>query len=146
MCRGSNAHEQCVTRCPVSRLVHSPGRPASVITWKISTRDPGITILGSQLTGLARLSYYRKVDFCCVWLRCRDLCKASQPSSCNQALSSIARFYALPLTSPIFQSHRAHTQNFSPPPIPPPPPQHLHTHFSILNELLALSMFSPYKY
>ena len=50
---GSNVHEQCVTRCPVSRLVHSPGRPASVITWKISTRDPGITILGSQLTGLA---------------------------------------------------------------------------------------------
>ena len=30
---GSNAHEQCVTRCPVSRLVHSPGRPASAITW-----------------------------------------------------------------------------------------------------------------
>ena len=30
---GSNAHEQCVTRCPVSRLVHSPFRPASVITW-----------------------------------------------------------------------------------------------------------------
>ena len=29
--RGSNAHEQCVTRCPVPGLVHSPGRPASVI-------------------------------------------------------------------------------------------------------------------
>ena len=28
---------------------------ASVITWKISTRDPGITILESQLTVLARL-------------------------------------------------------------------------------------------
>ena len=28
MSRGSNAHEQCITRCPVSRLVHSPGRPA----------------------------------------------------------------------------------------------------------------------
>ena len=53
-------------RCPVSRLLHSPGRPASVITGKISTRDPGITILGFQLTGLARLSYNRKVDFCCV--------------------------------------------------------------------------------
>ena len=66
MSRGSNAHEQSVTRCPVFRLVHSPGRPASVITWKISTRDPGITILGSQLTGLARLSCNRKVDFCCV--------------------------------------------------------------------------------
>ena len=38
----------------------------SVITWKISTRDPGITLLGSQLTRLARLSDNRKVDFCCV--------------------------------------------------------------------------------
>ena len=27
----------CVTRCPVSRLVHSPGRPSSMITWKISS-------------------------------------------------------------------------------------------------------------
>ena len=66
MSRGSNAHEQSVTRCPVFRLVHSPGCPANVITWKISTRDPGITKLGSQLTGLARLSCIRKVDFCCV--------------------------------------------------------------------------------
>ena len=66
MSRGSNTHKQCVTRCPVSRLVHSPGRPATVITWKISTRDPGITILGSRLTGLTRLSYNRKVDFCFV--------------------------------------------------------------------------------
>ena len=32
------------------------GRPVSVITCKISTRDLGITILGCQLTGLARLS------------------------------------------------------------------------------------------
>ena len=46
-------HEQCVTRCPVSRSIHSPGRLASAITWKISTRDHGITVLGSQLTGLA---------------------------------------------------------------------------------------------
>ena len=66
MSRGSDAHEQCVTRSPVSRLVHSPGSPARVIAWKISTRDPGITILGSQLTELARLLYNHKVDFCCV--------------------------------------------------------------------------------
>ena len=66
MSQVSNAHEQCVTHCPVSRLVHLPGRLASVITWKIATRDPGITIPGSQLTRLARLSYNRKVDFCCV--------------------------------------------------------------------------------
>ena len=59
---GSNAHERCVTLCAVSRLVHSPGRPAGVIAWKISTRNSGITILGSQLTGLPRLTYKRKVD------------------------------------------------------------------------------------
>ena len=46
---------------------------------------------------------------------CRGLCKASQPGSCNQSLSSIARFHALPLTSPIFWSRWAHTQNFKPP-------------------------------
>ena len=92
---------------------------------------------GSQLTWLAWLSYNRRVDFCCVQLRCEDLCKASQSVSCNQALSSTARFYALPLTSPIFQSPRAHTQN------PSPHPQHLHTPFSILYKLWALSMFSP---
>ena len=63
---GHDALEQCVTRCSVSRWVRSPGRPTSVITWKISTRDPGITILGSQLTSQAQLSYNCKVDFCCV--------------------------------------------------------------------------------
>ena len=66
MTRGSNAHEEYVTRCPVSRLVHLPGRLSSVITWKISIRVPGITILESQLTGLAQLSYNREVDFCWV--------------------------------------------------------------------------------
>ena len=66
MSRGSNGHEQCVTRCPIYRLVDSLGRPAGIVTWKISTLDRGITILGSQLTALARLSYNRKVEFCCV--------------------------------------------------------------------------------
>ena len=66
MSQGSNAHEQCVIRCPVPRLVHSPGRPASVITWKIAPPpEPDITIQGFQLTGLVQLSYNRKVDFCC---------------------------------------------------------------------------------
>ena len=31
-----------------------------------STQDPGITIVVSQLTEMAGLSYDRKVDFCCV--------------------------------------------------------------------------------
>ena len=66
--------------------------------------DAGITILGSQLTGLARLSYNRKVDFCSVYLRCRVFCKVGQPGACNQALSSIAKFYAFPLTSPNFKA------------------------------------------
>ena len=96
MGRRSNAHEHCVTCCPVFRLVNSRSRPASVISWKISSRDPGITILGSQLTGPVWLTYNRKVDFCCVYLRCPDLRKESQPSSCNQALSFIDRFSAFP--------------------------------------------------
>ena len=100
----SNAHEQCVTCCPVFLLIDSPGRPARVITRKISTPDAGITILGSQLTGLGRLSYNRKVDFCSVYLRCRVFCKVGQPGACNQALSSIAKFYAFPLTSPNFKA------------------------------------------
>ena len=54
-----------VTRCPVSRLVHSPGRPASVITFKIVPREPDIAIQGFQLTELVQLSYNRKVDFYC---------------------------------------------------------------------------------
>ena len=36
---------------------------------EISSWDPGITILGSQLTRLARLSCNRKVDFCCLQLK-----------------------------------------------------------------------------
>ena len=59
---GSSAIEQCVNRC-----CFSLGSFAGVITWKISSRDPGITILASHLTGLARLSCNRKVDFCCVY-------------------------------------------------------------------------------
>ena len=111
---GSNAHEQCITLCPVSRLVHSPGCLASVIAWKVSPQDPGITILGSQLTRLARC-HNRKVYFCCVLLRCWDLCKASQPTSCNQSLSS--RFYALPLDLTDFlKPLNTYKQNFSPTP------------------------------
>ena len=32
MSRGSNGHEQCVTRYPGSHLVHLLGRPTGVIT------------------------------------------------------------------------------------------------------------------
>ena len=103
-----------------------PGCPASVITQKISTRDPGIAILGSKLTRLARLSYSRKVDFCCIELRCWDLCKASQPGSCNQALSSIARFY-------------------SPNP-PPPPPLDLRAFHQSFDNFLASSHFEQFMY
>ena len=47
----------------------------------------------------------------------------------------LARLYAFPLTSPIFQSPKAHTQNFS-----HPPPPNIFIPFSILNKRLALSM------
>ena len=112
---GSNAHEQCVTHCPVPLLVHLPGHPANMITWNISTWDPSITTLGSQLTKLAWFSYNRNFDFCCAYLTCRDLFIASQFGPCNQALSSIgiARLYALLLDLTNF------SQNFSPRPPPP---------------------------
>ena len=50
----------------------------------------------------------------------------------NQALSSISRFYALPLDLTDFsnppQRHKISAPSLS------PPPQHLHTSFSVLNE------------
>ena len=57
-----------ITRCTLAGLM---GRadPANAITWKIFSpvsRDPGTAILGSRLTGLARLSCNREVEFCCV--------------------------------------------------------------------------------
>ena len=108
---------------------YSPDRPKS-------TRDPSITILGSQLTGLARLSYNRKVDFCCVQLWCRDLCKAGQSSSCNQALKSIARFYALSLDLTDLPSE--HTQNFS------PPDQLLYWHPNLRSHSVLFSSYSTW--
>ena len=63
---GSNAHEQSSVLPAVLFLAEFIRRAAPQVrfnTWKISTRDPGITILGSQLTELARLSYNCKVDF-----------------------------------------------------------------------------------
>ena len=105
-------HEHSVTcRRPVSRLVHYLGHPASVITWKNFNRGPGFTVLGSQLTGPARLSWNCKGDCFWLWLRCRDLCKASpEPGH----VSFMVRFYAPFLMSSNFQSPpNRHTQNFS---------------------------------
>ena len=47
----------------------SRASPVNAITWKIFSpvsRDTGSAIPGSRLTGLARLSCNREVDFCCV--------------------------------------------------------------------------------
>ena len=67
MRRESSAHEERVTRDAVSHFVEdSPGGPASVIKWKISTRDPGITVVRSELTGMAGLLYNDEVDLCFV--------------------------------------------------------------------------------
>ena len=57
-----------ITCCTLAGLM---GRadPANAIKWKNFSpvrRDPGTAILGSRLTGLARLSCNREVDFCCV--------------------------------------------------------------------------------
>ena len=60
--------------------------------------------------GLTRLLYNGKNDCCCIYLRCWDLCKARQPGSCNRALSSIARFNAIPLDLTDFQTLRTYTQ------------------------------------
>ena len=111
MIRGSNAHEQCVTRCPVFRLIDSPGRPASVITWKISTQDPGITTLGSQLTGLARCHVIAELIFVAFNLGAGFSAKRGSPAHVIRPLSSpYPNFTPSPLISPIFQSSRAHTQ------------------------------------
>ena len=111
----SSAHEERVTRDAVCRFVEdSPGGPASVIKWKISSQDPGITVVGSELTGLAGLLYNDEVDLCFVELGCVDVCKASQPGSGNQAVGFIVKFYTLVLTSRSFQSPRSDTQNFRP--------------------------------
>ena len=83
---------------------------------------------------LARLSYNRKVDFCCVQSRCRDLFKASQRGSCDQGLSSISRFYVLPLNLTDFSKPPEQTQNFSPP--------RNHIHFSILIEVSLIRVLS----
>ena len=117
MSRESSAHEERVTCNAVSRFVEdSPCGPASAITWKISSQDPGITVVGSELTGLAGLLYNDKVDLSFVELGCVDLCKASQPGSGNQAeaVVFIANFYALVLTLRNFQSPPSDTQNFRP--------------------------------
>ena len=63
-----------ITLCTLAGIM---GRadPANAITWKNfspASRDPGTAILGSRLTGLARLSCNREVDFCCVSQTCRD--------------------------------------------------------------------------
>ena len=111
----SSAQEERVTCDGVCGFVeHSPGGPASVIKWKISSQDPGIRVVASELMGLAGLLYNDEVDLCFVELGCVDVYKASQRGSGNQTVGCIAKFYALVLTSRSFQSPRSDTQNFRP--------------------------------
>ena len=111
----SSAQEERVTCDGVCGFVeHSPGGPASVIKWKISSQDPGITVVGSELTGLGGLLYNDEVDSCFVELGCVDVCKASEPCSGNHAVGFIVNFYALVLTLCSFQSLQSDTQNFRP--------------------------------
>ena len=89
---------------------------ASVFTCNIFRRDSGITILGSQLTGLTRLSCNRKVDLCCVYLKVPRSLQSEPAGSCNQALSFIARFLALPLDLTDFSKPPEPTHPKSQPP------------------------------
>ena len=76
----SSAQEERVIRDGVCGFVeHSAGGLANVIKWKILIQDPGITVVGSELTGLAGLFYNDEVDLCFVELGCVDVCKASEP-------------------------------------------------------------------
>ena len=77
------------------------------------SRHHNTRIPANRSDWLARLSYNRKVDFCCIQSRCRDLFKASQPGWCDQGLSSIFRFYVLSLDR-FFKVPRANTK-FQPP-------------------------------
>ena len=81
------------------------------------------------------MSCNRKADFCRVDVRCRNLCQASKPSSCNQGLDFIARIYAIPFDLTGFSKQNPLTQNFS-------IHKHLHTPFSILNPLSLIHVLS----
>ena len=100
--------------CPVSCLV-TPGRPASVITWKISTRDLGITLSGSQLTRLARSSYNRKVDFCCVELRCGISSRRASLAHIIRPYQFCSQFLRLPLDLTDFSKPPRTLKKFYPP-------------------------------
>ena len=76
---------------------YSPDHPKS-------TRDPGITILGSQLTGLARLSYNRKVDFVAFNYGAEIFAKRASPAHVIRPLVLRPDFTPSPLTLTIFQS------------------------------------------
>ena len=115
------------------------GLPSKPDYLEISDLDPSITILGSQLAGLAWLSYNCKSWFLLRLTEVpRSLREVSKPGSCNQDTSSIARFYPLSLDLADFSKPPEHvTHNFS-----PRPPQHLHTPFSILNKLSFIHVLS----
>ena len=58
-----------VKKCSTLAGLMGRANPANAITWKNFSpvsRDPGTAIPGSRLTGLARLSCNREVEFCCV--------------------------------------------------------------------------------
>ena len=74
-----------------------PGKRDYLENFHLGSRHHNTGIPANRSGWLAQLSYNGKVDFCCVKLRCWYLYKASQPGSCNQAPSSIARLNALPL-------------------------------------------------
>ena len=114
MSRGSKAHERCVTRGSIFAFI----RPASVITWKL---PPGIrhhnTGIPANRAGSVVIKSSSWFSLRLTMAKVPVSLKASKPCSCYKTLSSIARFYALPVTSPIFKAPEDTHKISAPPPL-----------------------------
>ena len=67
MSRGSNGHEQCVTRCPVSRLVHSLGQAGKrdyLENFQPVSRHHNTGIPANRAGSACHI--FGKLIFCCV--------------------------------------------------------------------------------
>ena len=70
--QGSNAHEQCVTRCPVFQLVDLPSKRDYLENFHPGNRET--QNWDPRLLGWLDCHISAKVDFCCFYLRCHVFC------------------------------------------------------------------------
>ena len=70
--QGSNAHEQCVTHCPVFQLVDLPCKGDYVENFHPGNRET--QNWDPRLLGWFDCHISAKVDFCCFYLRCHVFC------------------------------------------------------------------------